>query len=95
MKLSWMKRPLIKALCLGETRSCSHWDNLLDINLVTSLAILCTRLIGQKSFTSSAPSLGIRVTNVVLSLPNCPNFLHQIAEITAITSLLIIGQHTL
>lgn len=80
MKLSQIKRPLIKALWLREPNSCNRLARQFANSLVKFLAKLCTKLIGLKSFTRSAPSiLGTRVIKAELSLWKLQNFLHQTA----------------
>jgi len=86
----------MNALWLGDTISLSLLANLLARIFVINLAKLCTRLIGLKSFTISAPSFfGIMVIYAELRRPKLSNFLPQIAEIAAIISAFKIGQHTL
>jgi hypothetical protein len=62
MKLSWMKRPLMKPFWFDHTKSLSLNAKRIVISLVISFAKLWTRLMVLKSLTWSAPSLfGIKV----------------------------------
>ena len=66
-KLSWMHLPRTNALWLVETKEFSLGAKRLARILVTSLAKLCTRLIGRKSFTSTASGFfGMRIRNAEL-----------------------------
>ena len=66
-KMSWMHLPRTNALWLVETKEFSIGAKRLARILVTSLAKLCTRLIGRKSFTSIASGFfGMRIRNAEL-----------------------------